>query len=305
MREDELKDLLGSFNDPDLPPPSPARLRGRADRRRGVRTGVTALAIVAIAGGAVALAGRPVDTVGLPASSASPSPSVAQRTAIVVPADPNLDLRCRKPGGREYDSLWTIPYSNRHLSPTVVDINDDYSVVAYWSLDAELETVLFRDGRVNADLPADWDGTVPGSGDMITDGPAAFAAVRSCQSAQVDPPEQARPSFTCEKPPTADLLRVQKSLWGSGYGDPTGGGMFVRGGTTPEGKPWLMYAVNTDQGVRTVLVQLPSPLYKGGTPARAEFSPLSDAWSGELAQFRGTVQWGVEGQEAAFDCLGG
>ena len=81
---------------------------------------------------------------------------------------------------------------------------------------------------------------------------------------------------------------------------------YVEGGTTPEGKPWQIWAVRTDldRGWATVLVTLPSPLFVGGQSSRTEYSPISEGWTGELAELRGTVQWGVEGQEAAVACLG-
>lgn len=48
-----------------------------------------------------------------------------------------------------------------------------------------------------------------------------------------------------------------------------------------------------------------SPLYKAGSAIRDEYSPISTMWDGELAEFRGHIQWGVEGQAAARACLGG
>ena len=41
-----------------------------------------------------------------------------------------------------------------------------------------------------------------------------------------------------------------------------------------------------------------SPLYKAGSAIRDEYSPISTMWDGELAEFRGHIQWGVEGQAA-------
>lgn len=315
MREDDLRAALGSYTDPGLRPPDPAGLRSRADRRRGQRLGAAALALVVVVGGGAAAASltspRP-STAGVPVDSARPSPSASAspsptvRPPRNVPADPNLDLRCRKEPTQSESFVWNkLPIDDANTGPLFVDVADGVSVVGYWSVTTgQIETSVWSQGAASPTLPRPWDGTVPQSGDTLADGPAAQAAVLSCLETIVNPPEQQRPTMQCETPTRDDLLRVQKSLWGGGA-NPTGGGMYVRGATTPEGKPWLIYAINTEMGVQTVLVQLPSPLYKGGSQGRSEFSPLSDTWDGELAEFRGFVQWGPEVQRAAFACLGG
>lgn len=311
MREDELRAALDSFADPHVRPPSPAGLRARAGRRRLVRGGVAALAVVTVGGVALTISGNPATTAGVPQHSASPSaaavptPSASVRAPRTVAADPNLDLRCRREPNQSESFVWNkLPINSANTSPLFVDVADGISIVGYWSeTSGQLETSVWSQGTASPTLPRPWDGTVPTSGDSLADGPAAQEAVLACFEAIVNPPEQQRPTMKCETPTRDDLLRVQKSLWG-GRANPTGGGMYVRGATTPEGKPWLIYAINTEIGVQTVLVQLPSPQYKGGSQGRSEFSPLSDNWDGQLAEFRGHVQWGVEVQQAAFACLG-
>ena len=194
--------------------------------------------------------------------------------------------------------------------PSVIALRDGWGVVAFWeatdSGDPRLSGAVSHNGAVSDAVPDHWDGTVPMWNAFLEDGPEALAAARACLRLVTEPADQPRPSFECRVPERDDLLRVQKAVWGGPDGNPTGGGAYVEGGTTPEGKPWQIWAVRTDldRGWATVLVTLPSPLFVGGQSSRTEYSPISEGWTGELAELRGTVQWGVEGQEAAVACLG-
>ena len=245
---------------------------------------------------------------GSTAAAASPTASMPPVEVLRVAADPAVDLRCRPLSIAEWDLAPHLSLPEERQHPVVVDLDDRWAVVAFWigSSGAEtLDAVVLADRRFSTSLPTAWDGSLPDFGVVLEDGPKAKEAAQNCLARVVDPLDQPRPDFTCQKPTRAELLRVQKAVWGGTDGNPTGGGAYVEGGETPEGKPWQIHAVNTDSdaGVATVLVTRPSAAFKSGQNARDEFSPISDGWDGQLAEFRGVVQWGQEGQTAARDCL--
>ena len=304
MREDDLRQHLAAYAEAStgMPAPSPRQIRGRVARRRAFGAGVAAVALATV-GSVIAL------TVNLAAPKvAVPSQSPSETSAqgpVHVEKNPHFDVRCRDLTDVEHGVVGFDLNNASHGGPWVVDVADGYSVAAYWTPDDQIASVVITDTSVSPDLPENWDGVVPDSGDILADGPRANEAALSCLTDIIEPADQPQPAFTCETPTRDELLRVQQAVWGGPDGNPTGGGVFVRGGTTPEGKPWRIFAVNTDgdTGSAVVLVTLPSAKYKTGAPIRSEYSPISEYWDGELAEFRGHVQWGVEGYQAALACL--
>ena len=322
MREDQLRDHFATYNTGE-PLPSPEAIRRRGGRRRVAATSLAALPVAVVAAvlmvvptvwprepslavpEATPTLTRSASPSASPTASSSPTPK-ARPTRIE--ADPALNLRCRLLAADEWYVLNTAPISMASASPRAVDVGGGWAVVAYWNATGAtrtLESRVIEGATGSAALPRSWDGKVPGSGVFLEDGPRANEAARGCLTAIEELADQPRPSLKCETPTRDELLRIQKAVWGGPDGNPTGGGAYVRGGMTPEGKPWRMFAVNTDTGAATVLWTRPSKFYKTGDPARDEYSPISPSWDGNLAEFRGHVQWGVEAREAAVACLAG
>ena len=243
--------------------------------------------------------------------TATASPGVATPTPvrIVIAAVADLDLRCSTDDAYTPGALDRLSLAVTHQPPAVVPLGDGWGVLAFWKFatggNPVASGVVLHNGVASEVLPEGWDGTVPAWNAVLEDGPKALAAALICLEQVAKPADQPEPEFVCRTPERDDLLRVQKAVWGGGDGNPTGGGVYVEGGTTPEGKPWRIGVMRTDteRGWATVLVTLPSPLFRDGQAGRSEFSPISERWDGELAEFRGTVQWGVEGLDAAVGCL--
>lgn len=114
-----------------------------------------------------------------------------------------------------------------------------------------------------------------------------------------------RLTLDCEKVP-ADVLARAKSVVNALEGsEPRGLGALVQGALTPGGHRWQIIAVNTGKGPKAVLRTLPASNaehLEDGRPS-GEFAPLSEEWSGDLAEFRGTLTDGARVRDAAFACL--
>lgn len=325
MREDQLRDHLATYTLADEPIPSPEAIRRRGTRRRVTTTTMGALTITALTTALLMLPGGgllPGPNLAVPATTPTPSPATSRTPtpsgtpatsatpaatpeATRVAADPALDLRCRLLTADEWYAVNTAPISMDTTAPRAVEIGGGWVALASWNTEAPkaIETRVLIAHTSSEPLPAHWNGTVPGAEVVLEDGPRALEAARNCLTAIHSPTDQPRPSLTCETPTRTELLRVQQAVWGGPDGNPTGGGAYVQGGLTPEGKPWKMFAVNTDNGAATVLWTQPSKRYKTGDQARDEYSPISPTWDGNLAEFRGHVQWGVQAKDAAIACL--
>lgn len=115
------------------------------------------------------------------------------------------------------------------------------------------------------------------------------------------PTPQPRPSMTCEDVPAKVQAAASRVLVVMDGGSVVGHGAMVSGGISPEGRQWKVIAfkrAGITEPVQAILWTLPAE--KGG---RDEFSQISSKWTGNLAEFRGFLKWGVEARAAAVACL--